>query len=156
MMPIMANEIGGSMNMKLPRMNPALRLQAVGCGLLVLFWLAPEDTSVLPAALLGIASSFTLLLTQVASKLGGTQVSGAALLAGCVLFGMGVGAGAAVGTALLMFFKNALHAHTFLDFPPEVIVAMLARTPVWALAGALIGLGGAAACRIMDHGKIVR
>lgn len=29
----------------------------------------------------------------------------------------------------LMFFKNALHAHVFWDFPPAMVVAMLTRAP---------------------------
>jgi len=40
-----------------------------------------------------------------------------------------------------MFFKNALHAHAFWDYPPPMVVAMLTRAPSWTLAGGLAGLG---------------
>jgi hypothetical protein len=63
-------------------------------------------------------------------------------LAGALL-GAALGLAAALTAATLMFFKNALHAHVFLDYPPALIGAMLARGPVWLLAGALLGLGAA-------------
>ncbi len=58
-----------------------------------------------------------------------------------VLFGALLGAGTSVAAVGLMFFKNALHAHVFLDFPPALLLALLSRAPGWALAGALGGAG---------------
>jgi hypothetical protein len=58
-----------------------------------------------------------------------------------VLFGALLGAGTSVAAVGLMFFKNALHAHIFLDFPPALLLALLSRAPGWALAGALGGCG---------------
>jgi hypothetical protein len=57
------------------------------------------------------------------------------------LLGGIVGLGGALSSAGFMFFKNALHAHAFWDYPPGMVGAMLSRAPSWALAGALAGLG---------------
>jgi hypothetical protein len=39
-----------------------------------------------------------------------------------------------------MFFKNARHSHLYPDYPPEQLLAMLGRAPIWMLAGAFLGL----------------
>jgi hypothetical protein len=42
-----------------------------------------------------------------------------------------------------MLLKSAAHAHTYPDYPLPLLGATLARSPAWATAGALIGLGSA-------------
>jgi hypothetical protein len=43
--------------------------------------------------------------------------------------------------ALLMLIKDGLHAHLFPDYPFGMIVDILGRAPLWALAGILAGIG---------------
>jgi hypothetical protein len=57
-----------------------------------------------------------------------------------LLLGAADGLGTSVATAVLMFFKNARHAHVFPDYPAGMIIAVLERAPLWAAAGALAGL----------------
>jgi hypothetical protein len=52
-----------------------------------------------------------------------------------------IGASSPPVSALLLVFKNAWHAHGFWDYPPALIADLLLRTPLWILAGALIGAG---------------
>jgi hypothetical protein len=115
-------------------LNPRLwRWLALGWGAAALIWLGLEDSSSLPVALLGIGGA--LLATQrpalapLAHKPWGLPVIGAL-----------TGALAAILTTFLMFFKNAWHAHLFLDYPTGMLLAMLERLPWWALVGALLGL----------------
>ena len=54
--------------------------------------------------------------------------------------GAGVGAGTALITALLMIWKTGMHAHPFPDYPTGLILDILRRAPMWALAGILVGV----------------
>jgi hypothetical protein len=58
------------------------------------------------------------------------------------LAGWGAVAGAAVPitAALLMLVKVGLHGHPEPDFQAADVAAALARTPVWVVAGGLVGL----------------
>lgn len=105
-------------------------------GLLVFVWLSPEDQHVWPPVLLGAGAGLLLALRVVPRPL---EAPGWAI----ALFGALLGAGTSVAAVGLMFFKNALHAHVFLDFPPALLLALLSRAPGWALAGALAGCGAA-------------
>ena len=106
-------------------------------GLAILFWSGLEDSDAGAVTLLGALSSlsFTLwLLSRVAT--------GHALK--LLYFGLSgalVGALAALCTATLMLFKNLRHAHVFPDYPAAMLLAALERLPLWAIAGALAGLG---------------
>jgi hypothetical protein len=40
-----------------------------------------------------------------------------------------------------MLVKNGLHSHLFPDYPFGLIVDLLARAPLWALAGMFAGIG---------------
>ena len=126
-----------------------LRAATLAYGLLVFIWLTPEDNTVWPVALLGVGLAFLCVMWLVRRHLGGSAVSARYVLAGCALLGGMVGLGGTLATAGLMFFKNALHAHVFWDFPPGLVGAMLSRAPSWALAGVFIGT--AVGCLWMWH-----
>lgn len=108
----------------------ARRWAVILLGGLSLLWLSVEDATALPAAVLGTAASSLLTLGAHPSQRSWLAL----LLAGAI-----AGAGSAIMAALLMFFKTAWHAHIVPDFPLPMILAMLERAPLWAVAGVLVG-----------------
>lgn len=131
--------------LQLPSANRRIRLLVMGYGLLLFLWFTPEDNQVWPVVLLGWGLAGLLVGVNVMNRLGGKWIPGRYLLPGAVVLGGLTGLGASVATAGLMFFKNALHAHLFVDFPTPMLLTMLERAPAWGLAGALAGLGVALA-----------
>lgn len=128
---------------RLPQRGNWSRWLALAAGAAVFLWLRLEDTQLWPAALLGVVTSGTAawLWLLDARRLGGKIFPASAALVGALVLGAGIGLGSVLGTVLLMFFKNATHAHLYFDYPPEVLGAMLARAPVWMLVGALAAGG---------------
>jgi hypothetical protein len=120
-----------------------LRWLSILVGLCVFLWLGVEDTHTLPVALLGSAAALCAVLMWVASQ-GGFQALSGSPAVGLVLMGGLVGALAALTTTVLMFVKTAWHSHIALDYPPLMMLAMLERAPVWALAGVFVGAAAAA------------
>ncbi len=110
-------------------------------GLMLFVWLTPEDNTVWPVAVLGVGLALLSLMWLIRRHLGGSGFHGWYVPIGAALLGGIIGLGGTLATAGLMFFKNALHAHAFWDFPPGMVVAMLIRAPSWALAGGLAGIG---------------
>ena len=51
------------------------------------------------------------------------------------------GPGITLISLLLMAFKSGLHGHGFPDFTPGQVILTLRLTPIWTMAGLLIGLG---------------
>ncbi|HUN05815.1 MAG TPA: hypothetical protein PLQ56_04420 [Aggregatilineales bacterium] len=124
-----------------PRLDYSFRLVVIGYGLVLLLWMSLEDTHTEPVVVLGVALSLLVSLRTLLRRLGGQEVSLRQLLLILAFSGGLVGVGTSISTALLMFFKNAWHAHLFLDFPPGIMLAILERAPAWGLAGVLIGIG---------------
>jgi hypothetical protein len=121
-----------------PRAGRGLRFCGLAYGIMVFIWLSPEDSLVgLPVAL-GVLGMLLLLMRWLLNRWGGQSLP---LLLSGALMGVGVGAGAAPAAAALMFFKNALHAHEFPDYPLPLLLSVVGRTPAWALIGLLIGVG---------------
>jgi hypothetical protein len=125
----------------IPRPGRRVRLLTLIYGLMVLFWLSPEESQVWPVALLGLGVSLVGVVVTLMNKLGGKTIPASYVLPGAALVGVMVGLGASIAAAFLMFFKNALHAHLNPDFPLPLMLAVLERAPVWGLAGLLAGLG---------------
>ncbi len=125
----------------IPPPSKRLRRVTIGCGLLLFIWLTPEDNSVWPVAVLGIGAALLGCVWMIRQRLSGSRFSRRYVPIGAALMGGIIGLGGTLITAGLMFFKNALHAHAFWDYPPAMVAAMLTRAPSWALAGALAGLG---------------
>ncbi len=103
------------------------------------FWMSLEDTSAVSVALLGSSGAGLALLGWLGQHYGGHIVPERLGILIAVISGVAVGCGAVVLTTALMFFKTAWHNHLFPDYPIAMMAAMLARLPVWGMAGALIG-----------------
>ncbi|MCA9914125.1 MAG: hypothetical protein KC496_12285 [Anaerolineae bacterium] len=129
------------MKITIPTLNKYFPLLLIGGGGMVLFWMSLEDHSANNAAIIGITSSFLLGLQSLLRRYGGQSLAVRWLPLTGLLVGGVLGAASALSTALLMFFKTAWHAHPYPDFPPQMILAMLERLPVWGIAGGLAGLG---------------
>lgn len=125
----------------LPRPGRHYRQTAIVAGLAVFIWLSLEDNHTLPVILYGALLSGLLIVRQLLLQVGGRPLPWRMALFLSLLTGGAVGAGTAGCTVLLMLVKNAWHAHVFLDFPPDLVGAILSRAPVWGIAGALIGGG---------------
>jgi uncharacterized membrane protein len=121
---------------RLPRRFTLIVLCYAG---IILSWLGLEDNAIVPVALIGAGGALVVSARWLCVRLGGRAFMFSTALAGGALFGMVSGAGAAVLTALLMLFKNGMHGHIFPDYPGGLIIAMLARAPLWSIAGALLG-----------------
>lgn len=129
------------MSITLPGWGLRLRLLSVLVAVGLLLWMSTEDNSATAVAALGVASTLLLLLGWLLRRWGGTRLPLRAWLPGSIALGGLAGAGSALTAALLMFFKTAWHAHLYPDFPPQMMLDMLARLPVWGAAGAFIALG---------------
>ena len=109
------------------------RHSLVACGILILLWSGLEDSDSLAVTLLGLtlALGVTALLW---SRIKNSKLA-------WILAGGTCGALASLLTTGLMLFKDLRHMHAFPDYPPGMLLAMLERLPIWALAGGLAGLG---------------
>lgn len=126
----------------------------IGYGIALFIWLRLEDNAVWTAAVLGVGLAWLIFrppppspapLRREGASLARVPPLHVERAAGgevrFILRGALIGGGGAVVAAVLMLLKTGSHAHVFPDYPLGVILAMLERAPVWALAGALIGLG---------------
>jgi hypothetical protein len=127
--------------MRIPIRGRRARWLTLVYGLLLFLWLSPEDNQVWPVAVLGWGLAALTIIMTLVGRIGGQMIPNRYLLPGAGLLGALIGLGASLAAVALMLFKNAMHAHLFLDFPPGLMIATLERAPVWALAGALAGLG---------------
>ena len=125
---------------RVPVRNRRLRWLALTYGAIVILWLSREDNDVVEVTILGCGLSLLLLTLVVTGQFGGRHISPRLVVTGGVMFGLLAGLGTAVVTTMLMLFKNALHAHLFLDYPPPIMFGILQRAPAWMLVGALTGL----------------
>lgn len=128
------------MTLRLPYPPVWLRLLLILYGGLLLLWLGSEDHAVLSTVLL--AGGFSLLaVTQIlCTRIGGQDLPVRVWFLALLLSGLLTGIAIPLGSTFLMFFKTAWHAHPYPDYEPEIMLAMLERLPVWALAGLLFGL----------------
>jgi hypothetical protein len=127
--------------MRLPAPGRRARLLGLVYGGIIFLWFSVEDNAVWPVAALGAGLSALIVSLTTMDKIGGSIVAARFIPLLMALMGGVIGLGASVTVVALMFFKNALHAHIFPDFPPALMLAMLQRAPAWAAAGALLGCG---------------
>jgi hypothetical protein len=125
--------------LRVPLGGASIRWAALVYAGSVLVWLNLEDTRMWPVALLGWGGALLLAARMTTRHIGGAVLNRSRALLAMAVLGAGVGLGSSLICAGLMFFKNALHAHLFLDFPPLMLLAMIQRGPGWAAAGALLG-----------------
>lgn len=126
-----------------PNWRKQLRWASIGHGLLIFFWLGPEDNRVWHAALIGSGLAILLAFTWLHRRFSGLSLRISQVVPLLTLLGVLTGGGASLITALLMLFKNARHAHLVPDYPPALMGAILQLAPAWGLVGGLLGLGTA-------------
>lgn len=129
------------MVISIPQPGRRIRLLVMGYGLIVLLWLSLEDNQTEPVVALGVVMALLGVALLCLNTMGGKTIQADYVLPSLVGAGIITGLGASVASAGLMFFKTALHAHLFPDYPPLMMLAVLERAPVWAVAGGLFGLG---------------
>jgi hypothetical protein len=113
-----------------------------------LVWLSLEDDGVLPALLLGVMLTVLGLAHPITRTRAGMALRGMRAIVGAwAVFGLMVGGLAPSAAVMLLAFKDASHAHPFPDAPAGLLADVLALTPAWGLAGALMGIGLYAAWR---------
>jgi len=108
-------------------------------GLAFFFWIGTEDATLLPVTALGAALPLILLGHFLTRRFGGAPLrvhKGVLLLTSG---GLLVGCAAPLTIGIFMALKVSLHAHAYPDYPPEAVLGVMARTPVWALAGLILG-----------------
>jgi len=102
-------------------------------------WISYEDTTLIPVTLLGAALPLIFLAHFLTRRFGGAPLPARK---GMLLLGAGgllVGCLTPLTIAVLMGLKVSLHSHVNPDYPPEAVLGVMARTPVWALGGLLLG-----------------
>jgi len=127
--------------MTVPKLTALTRLYPVGYGLVVLVWLSLEGSSTLPPALLGIGLAVILFGWIIMRRHSGERLSERLVRRYVLMGGFSMGAGGAILSALLMFFKSSWHGHIVPDYPFGMITAMLWRAPLWGIAGLLLAVG---------------
>lgn len=137
-----------------PTAKRRLRWAIIALVAAVYAWMSIEDSHLFAPALLGAGVAGATVARGGLRYLAGYRAlpAGQGLVVVCLL-GALWGVGSSLATALLMVFKNAWHDHPFPDFPPGLVLDMLARSPAWALAGGLLALGAALIARGVNVGK---
>ena len=130
-----------SLAFRVPAYGTSQRWLVLASGGAALLWTSLEDNHVLPVVLLGAALALALMLRWITRRWGGSIFAGRAALLGAAGAGALTGVSAALATTALMLLKDGLHAHLFPDYPFGMIIDILARAPLWALAGALAAVG---------------
>lgn len=123
-----------------PARSRLLTLFTFAFGLAFFFWIGLEDTTLLPVMILGASLTAIGLTHFLMRRFGGGPLparKGMLLLSAGGLLGGGV---APLASTVLMALKVSLHSHAYPDYPPEAVVSVLARAPVWALAGLIFGV----------------
>ncbi len=108
-------------------------------GLAFFLWIGAEDTTLAPVTALGAALPLLLLAHFLTRRFGGAPLrprKGVLLL---TAGGLLAGSAAPLTIGIFMALKVALHSHTHPDYPPEIVLGVMARTPIWGLAGLLLG-----------------
>jgi len=131
----------GIMMFTIPLLTYKNRLLIITLGIIILVWSGLEDNQVWGVVLLGWILAIVSVAHFMMSRFGNRAYQATTLIKLSPLIGGSIGASASVIIALLMLFKVIRHSHVFPDYPPEVILAILERLPVWALSSGLITLG---------------
>lgn len=116
-----------------PTRSRALTLFTFAFGLAFFFWIGMEDTTLLPVMILGASLPAMVIahfLLRRPARTGMLLLSAGGLLGGVA---------APLTSTVLIALKVSLHSHAYPDYPPEAVVSVLARAPVWALAGLVFG-----------------
>jgi len=93
----------------------------------------------MPPIILGASLTAIVIAHFLLRRFGGAPLptgKGMLLLSASGLLG---GVAAPLVSTVIMALKVSLHSHDYPDYPPETVVGVLARAPVWALAGLILG-----------------
>ena len=122
-----------------PTRSRALTALTYAFGAAFFVWIGYEDTTLTPVTILGVALPLIFLAQFLTRRFGGSPLS---VHKGTLLLGAGgllAGSVTPLTIAVLMALKVSLHSHANPDYPPEAVLNVMARTPVWALGGLLFG-----------------
>lgn len=111
-----------------------LRWWVIGVGVVTFRWMSVEDTSALPVAALGVMIALCGVGLWLSHQPDWRPSAWVLCLTGALIGALG-----ALAATTLMFLKTAWHGHLVPDYPPQMMLAMLARAPVWALVGLCVG-----------------
>ena len=116
------------------------RISWAVAGLMSFIWIGIEDRSSIPMIIVatGLVIAIGLTLYEWAAQR--TRPTDRSTL--WVATGLGALSGLLVPitTVILMLVKTSLHNHVVPDFSVDDVVAVFFRTPIWVMAGLLIGL----------------
>lgn len=125
----------------IPPFNYLNRLLIIVAGITLLIWSGLEDNQVGGVVVLGWILAVFVIVLFIQSRFGGKSISTTVLLRISPLLGATIGASASLITVMLMIFKDIRHGHVFPDYPPQLMLAILERLPIWAISGGLIAFG---------------
>lgn len=125
---------------RLPTDRRPLALASAAYALAAFVWIGIEDRSLVYVSLLGAGAAGLGVAHWAWRRFAGRRVSAPQAAAGSAIAGLVIGLAAAPLTALLMAIKVSLHGHATPDFSAAAVRAVLARAPVWGLAGGIGGL----------------
>jgi hypothetical protein len=131
-------------------MSLLLRFTALIIAVAIILWLPIEDVGVHYVLVFAILISawlaarfFPVSTFPIAwsNREGRNREAGRRFIIKHIIIGTLSGVAVSPLALLLMAFKSGLHGHGQPDFTLSQMAAVLARTPVWALAGFLTALG---------------
>ncbi len=102
-------------------------------------WIGYEDRGLTAVLVVGASLSLAIGVSLMARWIGGREMPALRWIAVAAGAGLVVGASVTWIAALLILMKTSLHTHPYLDFSPTDLRLLIERTPIWALAGLLIG-----------------
>ena len=125
----------------IPPFNSINRLLIIVAGITLLIWSGLEDNQVYGVVFLGWILAVFTVVSFVQSHFGRQTIQSITLLQLAPILGAIMGSSASLITMLLMLFKNVRHGHIFPDYPPQMMITILERLPIWAISGALVLFG---------------
>jgi hypothetical protein len=118
-----------------------IRISALILGIALILWLPIEDVNVNQVLFFANA----VCAWWAARFLLNISPQNPTFLWRHVLIGLLAGLAVSPVAVFLVAFKSGLHGHGIPDFSSAQILDVLARSPVWIVAGSLLGLGVALA-----------
>ncbi len=125
------------MNEKQKNIPLRMRLLVIILGMVFLFWLPIEDTTMFTA----ICFAFAICTWTAAIYLIRDKQTRPANLKYFILAGTIAGALVTPTALFILAFKTGLHGHQSPDFTTQQILSMIRKTPFWIIGGFLIGTG---------------
>lgn len=122
----------------LPAQSRMLTLLTYVIGLAFFVWLGSADESAWGATALGALLPALFLANFLLRRFGGQSLALRKVMLLIAASGLLAGCAAPLVAAILMAIKVSLSVALY---PPELVLGMLERTPLWALIGLAVGVG---------------